>query len=136
MVALLRGRVLGKFNALFDVTLQSLASDFDQLLLSFVGAAEDVHGFLGTGGLLIKISKIAEFYENGHTYTKFNGNREIVNADLLSNCITPRDTRKVDVCGFDDAFLTLGGFDEFLSESTHVKDSPMERIFITYRKPA
>jgi len=86
-------------NALLNVALQTLDSSFEQRLLLIGEVTQDVDGLLSTVG------------------AKLNGNREELNAGLLSNLLAARNARQVDVAGLNKALGALGGLEKLLGKA-------------------
>lgn len=63
---------------------------------------------------------IVTSFEVETTYTKLDGDREEVAADLLGDGLASRDARQVDIAGLDETLLALDGLEDLLGEAGNI----------------
>ncbi len=130
---------LGKFDALLNVSFKALDSNIKKLLLILAGALKDVDGFLDAVRLFVlSVCPPGVRYVNPNTYPKFDWSREKVNAGGLCDIRTSRNTWEIDVAGFDNAGLALGGLDNTLGKSVVelILGTPLRSHGMSDLKPA
>ena len=109
--------VLDEVNALFNVGLEALDGNFEELLLGLGGVFEHVNSVGYTVGLYEQLVTYSEFQGLVSLYAEFDGNGEEIHASGLLDGFTTWHTRKVDKGRRNEALLTLDGLDHALGES-------------------